>query len=220
MLMTAMWLTVCGTNTVHRLAGAAILAMYWQQVAFLGHDIGHNNLTQRRASAFNWGTVLATATGGISVSWWKHNHNTHHIMCNSIEHDPDVQHQPILATTTKAFTSFVSSFYDVEFSLDTDLLGLTLVSYQHYLFFPVMMFARFFLYVRSWIHVIFHTGYMDRQRQQIAQLFVFACSLTTICWVLPSWNERLAYLFTAHAFAGVLHLQIVLSHFPMEMYSG
>lgn len=40
---------------------------------------------------------------GISVCWWKRNHNTHHIVCNSIEHDPDIQHLPAIAVTPEIF---------------------------------------------------------------------------------------------------------------------
>lgn len=220
MFGTAMWLTIGGTSTEQRLCGAAVLAIYWQQLAFIGHDIGHNATSQTKASDFNWGTVFATATGGISVAWWKHNHNVHHVVCNSVEHDPDVQHQPLFATSTKAFEPYTSSFYNVDFSIAADPIAQALVGVQHLLFFPVMMLARFFLYVRSWMHLVGHSGSIGRRSQQIVHMAAFTIGLTALINTLPNWSEALMYLFTSHAIAGVLHLQIVLSHFPMDMYKG
>ena len=40
---------------------------------------------------------------GLSVCWWKSDHNTHHIVCNAIEHDPNIQHMPMMAIHEKIF---------------------------------------------------------------------------------------------------------------------
>ena len=37
---------------------------------------------------------------------------------------------------------------------------------------------------------------------------------------LPNWQSQAAFLFSAHAMAGILHVQITLSHFCMPTYSG
>jgi delta8-fatty-acid desaturase len=39
-----------------------------------------------------WGLVVGNLTTGIGMGWWKRSHNVHHVCCNSIEHDPDIQH--------------------------------------------------------------------------------------------------------------------------------
>jgi len=41
------------------------------------------------------GILIGNATGGISLAWWKRSHNVHHVVCNSIENDPDIQHLPV-----------------------------------------------------------------------------------------------------------------------------
>jgi len=218
---TAMWLTFAGTMTAHRMLGAACLAIYWQQSAFLGHDAGHNVAMQRKRTEISPLSVFCTMTGGISVSWWKHNHNVHHVVCNSVEHDPDVQHQPIMAASAKAFSRFTSSFYGHEFALEADAIGQGLVSYQHYLFFPVMTVARFFLYFRSWMHILFYTGKnINNRGAHIAQQAIFTVGLLLLCASLPTWQESIEYLLLSHGLAGVLHLQIIVSHFPMEVYNG
>ncbi|CAE7833943.1 sld1 [Symbiodinium microadriaticum] len=37
---------------------------------------------------------------------------------------------------------------------------------------------------------------------------------------MSSWQEGLAYLLLSHALAGVLHVQITLSHFAEQTYHG
>jgi delta8-fatty-acid desaturase len=57
------------------------------------------------------GVFIASFLGGVSLTWWKANHNIHHIVTNSPEHDPDIQHLPFIATSQRFFGSLTSSFY-------------------------------------------------------------------------------------------------------------
>jgi delta8-fatty-acid desaturase len=36
----------CGSFAAH-MGGAALLALFWQQMAFVGHDMGHNAVVKR-----------------------------------------------------------------------------------------------------------------------------------------------------------------------------
>ncbi|KAL2339215.1 hypothetical protein Fmac_013661 [Flemingia macrophylla] len=49
---------------------------------------------------------------GISIGWWKWNHNAHHISCNSLDFDPDLQHLPFFVVSSSFFSSLTSRFYD------------------------------------------------------------------------------------------------------------
>ncbi|KAL2336888.1 hypothetical protein Fmac_011334 [Flemingia macrophylla] len=71
------------------------------------------------------GNVLA----GISIGWWKWNHNAHHISCNSPNFDPDLQHLPFFVVLSSFFSSLTSRFYDRKLSFGS--LARSLVSYQH-----------------------------------------------------------------------------------------
>ena len=42
---------------------------------------------------------VLSALMGLSVGWWKSDHNTHHVVCNAVEHDPNIQHMPMLAVS-------------------------------------------------------------------------------------------------------------------------
>jgi fatty acid desaturase len=85
-------------DTWWQLVTAAVLALVWTQVAFLGHDAGHKQIfTERRPND----AVGFTAAGliGISYGWWIGKHTRHHANPNHEEHDPDLD-IPMLAFTT------------------------------------------------------------------------------------------------------------------------
>lgn len=60
------------------------------QVAFIGHDAGHNAITHNRTWDGYIGLVV-NACLGIGPSWWKATHNIHHTVVNSTDCDPDIQ---------------------------------------------------------------------------------------------------------------------------------
>lgn len=123
-----------------------MLGTFWQQLAFVGHDLGHNGITHVQA-VDNIIAVVLTPFLGISIGWWKRSHNVHHIVCNSIDHDPDIQHLPAFAVTTEIFPGFFSTYHMKEFVFDP--VSRFLVAYQHWLYFPVMGLARVNLYIQS-----------------------------------------------------------------------
>jgi delta8-fatty-acid desaturase len=78
------------TNWWAHFAGACMLGGFWQQLAFIGHDLGHNGITHIKSVDNLLGICIGNLIGGISIGWWKRSHNVHHIVCNSIDHDPDI----------------------------------------------------------------------------------------------------------------------------------
>lgn len=51
-------------------------AVLWWQMAFVAHDLGHTGVTHVRVLDYGFGIALANFTGGLSLGWWKHNHNS------------------------------------------------------------------------------------------------------------------------------------------------
>merc|ERR1711939_919332 len=49
---------------------------------------------------------------------------------------------------------------------------------------------------------------------------LFVVWMTCLCRLLPSCWHVLMFLLLSHAVAGLLHIQITISHFSMEMYNG
>ena len=141
------------SNVGLQLIGGALLGIYLQQTAFLGHDTGHNGISHDRFYDTMYGVLVGPAMTGISIGWWKDSHNTHHSVPNVVQYDPDIQHLPVFAVTPRYFHSLYSHYHKRVMKFDG--AARFLVSYQHFLFYPVMALARFNLYVQSMIYMLF-----------------------------------------------------------------
>merc|ERR1712070_512589 len=93
------------------------------------------------------------------------------------------------------------------------------VSWQHILFYPVMFFARFNPYAQSYL-LLLSKEEVPFKTMELATLVSFAGWFTAMLSTLPSWEERIAYAVLSHGLAGILHVQICLSHFSMHTYHG
>ncbi len=80
-----------------QLGTAALLAVVFTHVAFLGHDAGHKQIFRGRRP----NDIVGYAAGGLiglSFGWWTGKHNRHHANPNHEDDDPD------LDITVLAFT--------------------------------------------------------------------------------------------------------------------
>lgn len=144
-------------------------------------------------------------------------------MTNSVEYDCDIQHMPVFAVTPKFFHNVFSHYHFKTFQFDR--LTQFLLSYQHILYYPILAVARFNLYLQSLILVFsspktYRRWGGNRQFLEIATLGVFWSWFVMLLAQLPSGAERIAFLFISHAVAGILHVQITISHFPMPVQDG
>lgn len=206
-------------GTRHFLWGAVVMGMFWQQVAFVGHDVGHNAISHIRKEDLFWGVLLGNPLMGISLGWWKQSHNVHHVVCNSVEHDPDIQHLPMFAVSEKIFNQgpFQSTYHKKRFEMD--FFARHMVIMQHFLFYPVMAVARINLYVQSWVNLILQPhGRVPYREMEMATLLFFFCWIGSLLSVLPTWQDRVMWVALSHAVSGLLHVQICLSHFPMAAH--
>ena len=55
-------------------------------------------------------SIIANVIGGISIGLWKDEHNTHHLVTNHPEHDPDIQLLPLVALSRHYFNNLYSTF--------------------------------------------------------------------------------------------------------------
>jgi len=199
------------------LLGGGILGFFWQQVAFVGHDVGHNSVTHIRELDWWWSSIV-TLFFGVSGQWWKRSHNTHHIFPNSLDWDPDIQHLPFIAIDSKLFSGVYSFYHRHRFEFDC--IASMFVRVQHILFFPIMGLARNFMYVQSWILALNPYIPMYARMQEIACLAGYWVWLLYLLSYIPSFKLRVAVYFISHGFCGILHHQITLSHFAMPAYMG
>jgi acyl-lipid Delta6-acetylenase / acyl-lipid (9-3)-desaturase len=201
-----------------QLLGAVFLGVFWQQLSFVGHDFGHNSVTPSSLTDYIGG-VFVNSTYGVSAQWWKATHNVHHVVTNSVEYDPDVQYLPLFAINTNLLRTFFSHYHDKVFTFGK--WQRMLLSVQHYLYFPVMALARFNLYAQSIIYLLTAPASDCRHRlSAIAATIFFFIWNAKIIMDLPDSGTRWAFLLISHAIAGIIHVQITLSHFSMNTYNG
>jgi len=217
---TSIYLTVCCSTVMSHMCGALTMGLFWQQMAGFGHDLGHSGVSHSFDKDYFVGATIGNALMGISAGWWKRSHNTHHVLCNSIEHDPDIQHLPVFAvSSTICAKPVTSSFHGKVFRVGA--IARLLVSNQHILFYPVMLVARFNLYLQGLILLISPAGRELRYRKtEAATLAVFCVWVAWIVLSLPTWTETFGWVMISHAATGLLHVQIAVSHWAMHTYHG
>jgi fatty acid desaturase len=127
-----------------QLVVAAYLAVVFAQMGFIGHDAGHGQIrTGARANAVI-GVIHANALIGLSYGWWNDKHNRHHAHPNDPNRDPDVDAGAL------AFT--------VQAAAGRRGFGRTLVRYQAWYFFPLLLLQAVSLHVNS-------VAWLARQRR-------------------------------------------------------
>jgi delta8-fatty-acid desaturase len=197
------------------------LGFLWHQLVFTVHDAGHMGITHNFQIDTVIGIIIADFIGGLSVGWWKRNHNVHHIVTNSPEHDPDIEHLPFFAVSHRFLESLSSSFY--ERVMPYDAFAKMILPYQSYYYYIILMFGRFNLYVHSWKFLIVGEGprkgpaWWHRWLEVTGQIFFWYWFGYVIMYkTIPSASGRFAFLMVSHMVTMPLHAQITLSHFAMS----
>ncbi|CAI9771515.1 unnamed protein product [Fraxinus pennsylvanica] len=208
---------LCSESPLVHMISGGLMGFIWIQSGWLGHDSGHYQimLTPRlnRFAQVLTGNCLA----GISIEWWKWNHNSHHIACNSLDYDPDLQHLPFFAVSSKLFSSITSYFYDR--TLDFDSFARFLVSNQHFTFYPVMCFARINLWAQSFI-LLFSDRKVPHRILELFGLLIFWIWYPLLVSCLPNWSGRLMFVISSFMICGIQHVQFCLNHFSSSVYVG
>ncbi|EPB85956.1 hypothetical protein HMPREF1544_07288 [Mucor circinelloides 1006PhL] len=213
LIFLSLWFTLKGTETWHYMAGAAFMAMFWHQLVFTAHDAGHNEITGKSEIDHVIGVIIANFIGGLSLGWWKDNHNVHHIVTNHPEHDPDIQHVPFMAITTKFFNNIYSTYY--KRVLPFDAASRFFVRHQHYLYYLILSFGRFNLHRLSFAYLLTCKNVRTRTLELVGITFFFVW-FGSLLSTLPTWNIRIAYIMVSYMLTFPLHVQITLSHFGMS----
>jgi sphingolipid 8-(E)-desaturase len=201
---------------------ALFLGLLWHQLVFSAHDAGHNGITHDPFIDTLIGIGIADFIGGLSIGWWKKNHNVHHIVTNSPEHDPDIQHMPFLAISSRFLKSLRSTYYDREMAYDA--LAKVMIKIQHRMYYLMLCLGRFNLYVLSWEHLIFFKGVPKMgitQRFRMMEIigmmvFWYWFGYLVVYKSIPTTASRILFVLISHIVTMPLHVQITLSHFGMS----
>ncbi|KAF9042226.1 delta 8-sphingoloid desaturase protein [Panaeolus papilionaceus] len=202
------------------LTSATFLGLFWHQLVFAAHDLGHMGVTHDWTVDRILATLVANFIGGMSIGWWVQNHNVHHLVTNHPSHDPDIQYVPFFAITPVFLKSLYSSYYKRTFKLDR--VAKILLSIQHKLFYIVMAFGRFNLYRLSYTS-LYKMAFDSRRakggnwawRLEVMGVIFFWVWYGSALYGCGTWQKALAYLVISHVVTSPLHVQLVLSHFSM-----
>ncbi|KAL2785018.1 fatty acid desaturase-domain-containing protein [Aspergillus keveii] len=199
------------------------LGCFWHQLVFTAHDAGHMGITHDFQTDTCIGIIVADFIGGLSLGWWKSSHNVHHIMTNSPEHDPDIELMPFFALSHRFFGSLRSTYYNRV--MEYDVVAQFAVKYQHYSYYPILLFGRFNLYFLSWDHILRGlsrgkrgSGVLWHRWFELAgQVFFWTWFGYGVCYLnIPTWWDRVLFVLISHMVTAPLHVQITLSHYGMS----
>jgi len=205
----------------HYALSGFFLAIFWQQLVFTAHDAGHLGITHNLHIDSVIGIFIADFLGGLSLTWWKRNHNVHHIVTNSPEHDPDIEHMPFFAVSHRLLSNLRSTYYDKV--MEYDAAAKFFISLQAWLYYPVMGLARFNLYRLSWDHLLARRG----PQKGVTWWYWWLEMTGQVCfWIwfgygvmysfIPTNTDRFVFIMVSHTVSAILHIQITLSHFAMS----
>ena len=123
-------------NSWYQMIIAVVLGVLSTQVAFLGHDGGHQQVFGSRDANDVLGLLAGDLLVGLSFGWWLDKHNRHHAHPNQEGQDPDIG-EGVLAFTEKHVAN------------RTGHLARAVTRYQAWLFFPLLAFEGLQLHVAS-----------------------------------------------------------------------
>jgi fatty acid desaturase len=170
-----------------QLVTAAYLAVVFTQLAFVGHDAGHRQISRSRPANDRVGLLHANLLIGISFGWWVPKHDAHHTNPNHEDLDPDI------SITALAFT-------DGQASARHGLIRL-LARYQAWLFFPLLLLEAAHLHLAGAKAVLRGSG----RANTIEGLLLVAHAagyLTALVWVL-SPGQAVAFVVVHQGLFGL-----------------
>lgn len=221
--------------------GSVLMGLFFQNIAFIGHDAGHGSISGNFQVDYWCGLIVANTLSGIDVGWWKSTHYMHHSATNSLHDDPDIQHMPLLCFEERMVEDRWSTYHGKFMPLCA--IGRTILPYQHFYFYPVMAVARINLYLQSYIYlfkicpflperdggrtIVNNTTGAIKEKYAwpkvapatwIASLMSLMTFQFLLFSLLTSLNLTSAIICFAvsHVVAGILHVQILLSHVAMH----
>ena len=126
MLASAWTLVVVVGDSWWQLAVAAYMAFWYTQTGFVGHDIGHRQVTRSRRAQDLLGLFHGNLLMGFSYGWWVGHHNKHHSNPNHLEKDSDI---------TRRRAIFIPEQGPTRKGRAKQFI----VRHQHVLFYPLLM---------------------------------------------------------------------------------
>lgn len=174
-------------NSWFQLLLAVFLAVVFTQIAFVGHDAGHKQITRSGKANKIIGLIHGNLAVGLSFGWWVEKHNRHHANPNHIDKDPDVGVGALVYTSGQA-------------GQRRGLAG-WLTRSQAYLFFPMLFLEGVVLHVDSIRALLRPTGRM--KWLEVGLLVAHVVGYVSILVLVMSPWQALAFVAVQQGLFGV-----------------
>jgi fatty acid desaturase len=189
-------LFVMAGNSWAALAVAPLAGMMFTQLAFIGHDAGHNQVFRTRRRNRLLGLIVGNALIGLSFGWWVPKHNAHHAHPNEMGRDPDIGEG-----AARAWSDVPGN--------GRGPLASWLARWQAPLFFPLMLLRSGGMHVLGIKRLVRPGGHASAVEASLILLHA-ALYLTVVLWVL-SPLKALAFVAVQQA---VFSLYLGISFAP------
>jgi fatty acid desaturase len=191
--------------------GVLLLALYYPQAAWLGHDLGHGQVfTDKRINSL--ASLLMAWTQGLSAKWWKDKHGKHHANPNAyrlvngkpVPIDEDINTAPLLVWDIALITA------------ETRLKLERWLPLQKYALAPLLLLARLNWSASGIRHALRHGNVMEGG----GIIFHYAATLALAIYLWPGETWQAIVWFLSVQFAGgfMLGLVFILNHSGREVY--
>ena len=197
---------ICYFHFGWKVFSAIPLGLFWHQITFVVHDAGHCEIWGSQRYDKTLACFIASYIGGLSANWWCDNHDIHHIVTNHPEHDPDIQHIPFFAISTRFFNSLYSTYYNRV--MEFDIFAKMLLPIQHKLYYFVMSLARFNLFALSYGFLLKKSQSNFYRNFELLGIFVFWSWYGSLIANIDSHIGKFAFLILSNVAASPVHVQV------------
>jgi fatty acid desaturase len=176
----AWWVFVQVGDSWYQTIVAAVLGLIFTQVAFLGHDCGHQQVFGSKRMNDLLGLITGNLLVGLSYGWWVDEHNQHHANPNHEGRDPDIGDSVITFTDRQTLNRRGS-------------IERFIAAYQGWLFFPLLTLEGINLHVQAfeWLRKATTRRY---RRTELTLLTLHTAGLLTIALLVLSPVKALVFV--------------------------
>jgi fatty acid desaturase len=176
-------------NTWWQLLIAVAMGFVSTQVAFIGHDSGHQQIARSKRSNEAIGLVVGDLLVGLSYGWWVEEHNRHHAKPNHEGYDPDIGAGVLVFTADQAADR-------------TGVVARFITRHQAWLFFPLLTLEGINLHVQAftWLR---RKGLRHYRRLEYTLLTVHSLGYLIALFVVLPPGKALVFIAVHQAAWGV-----------------
>jgi fatty acid desaturase len=180
-------------NSWYQMINAVVFGLVWGQLAFLGHDAGHQAIFGQRRWNDVLGRLLGNVLVGLSYGWWVDTHNRHHANPNHEDRDPDVG-------------DGVLAFTDSQAAKRTGRVSRFIARRQASLFFPLLTLEGISLHVDSVASVVtdrYRSARGGSRRSEALGLIAHAILYVALLLLVMSPEKAVAFAAVHQAVWGI-----------------